>query len=249
MKCPHCGSPMGLEDEFCSFCGKPNEFAKKHQEDMKHYHKEFKETQEKVYKKTNHFAHMTSFFVILFVLLILNLAAVVFTSSSWDIGHSILKKNLSAHLEEHKENLETFLQNEDYCGFSGYFNRNSLYALDEFQEYDAVVYAADSYFNLFRQLADPLNASDNYTFEAENLPNTVRSITNDLDSIFNVEQNYQYRKEICLTEDKKAIIQKIQDQTTAILTTYGGLTLKEAQELPDLSSSRQQEILKRSLSK
>ena len=52
MKCPHCGSPMGLEDEFCSFCGKPNEFAKKHQEDMKHYHKEFKETQEKVYKKT-----------------------------------------------------------------------------------------------------------------------------------------------------------------------------------------------------
>ena len=112
-----------------------------------------------------------------------------------------------------------------------------------------MVYAADSYFNLFRQLADPLNASDNYSFEAENLPNTVRSITNDLDSIFNVEQNYQYRKEICLTEDKKAIIQKIQDQTTAILTTYGGLTLKEAQELPDLSSSRQQEILKRSLSK
>lgn len=91
---------------------------------MKHYHKEFKETQEKVYKKTNHFAHMTSFFVILFVLLILNLAAVVFTSSSWNIGHSILKKNLSVHLEEHKENLETFLQNEDYCGFSGYFNRN-----------------------------------------------------------------------------------------------------------------------------
>lgn len=249
MKCPYCGSPMGLEDEFCSFCGKPNEFAKKHQADMKHYHKEFQETQAKVFKKSNHFAKMTGVLVVLFVLLILNIAAVIFTASSWDIAHSILQKNLYSHREEHQENLNTYLQNEDYCGFSGYFNRNSLYSLDEFQEYDAVVYVADSYFSLFRKLANPLDESYGYAFDDENLPHTVRSITDNLDSIFNVEPNFQYRKDLCLTEDKMAIIQKIQNQATAILSTYGGLTPEEAKELPNLSATKQQEILERSLGK
>ena len=34
MKCPHCGAQVGLEDKYCPFCGLPNEFAQKHQEDM-----------------------------------------------------------------------------------------------------------------------------------------------------------------------------------------------------------------------
>ena len=55
-------------------------------------------------------------------------------------------------------------------------------------------------------------------------------------------------KEICLTEEKMAIIEKIQEQTTAILIAYGGLTPEEAKELPELSASRQQELLERSLS-
>ena len=52
MKCPYCGSPLGLEDEFCSFCGQRNQFAKKHQADMKHFKKEFSKTQGSVCQNT-----------------------------------------------------------------------------------------------------------------------------------------------------------------------------------------------------
>ena len=39
MKCPHCGAQIGLEEKYCPFCGLPNEFARKHQEDMGEYPK------------------------------------------------------------------------------------------------------------------------------------------------------------------------------------------------------------------
>ena len=41
MKCPHCGAQIGLEEKYCPFCGLPNEFARKHQEDMDRYEQEF----------------------------------------------------------------------------------------------------------------------------------------------------------------------------------------------------------------
>ncbi len=45
MKCPHCGAQIGLEEKYCPFCGLPNEFARKHQEDMDRYEQEFQQTQ------------------------------------------------------------------------------------------------------------------------------------------------------------------------------------------------------------
>ncbi len=55
MKCPHCGAQIGLEEKYCPFCGLPNEFARKHQEDMDRYEQEFQQTQSEVYQKTRHF--------------------------------------------------------------------------------------------------------------------------------------------------------------------------------------------------
>ena len=54
MKCPHCGAQIGLEEKYCPFCGLPNEFARKHQEDMDRYEQEFQQTQSEVYQKTRH---------------------------------------------------------------------------------------------------------------------------------------------------------------------------------------------------
>ena len=52
MKCPHCGAQIGLEEKYCPFCGLPNEFARKHQEDMDRYEQEFQQTQRKFSMRT-----------------------------------------------------------------------------------------------------------------------------------------------------------------------------------------------------
>lgn len=240
MKCPHCGTPLGLEDAFCPFCGQPNTLAKKHQEDMKHYKNEFKKTQQEVYTKTNRFASLTVPIIILFVLLLLNIGAVVFVSKSWDIGRSMLESKISKNVSSHEKNLKDFEEAEDYYGLSNYYNSNSLYLSDDFKAYSAVIQTADSYASIYRILA---NISDSYHFQDENISSTVNSIVLNLDYIFNVEQTFAYRKETHLTEEKMAVIAKIRTQTNAILVSYGHLTKEEAEELPNLSASRQKELL------
>lgn len=246
MKCPYCGSPLSLEDEYCSFCGQPNPYAKKHQEDMKHYKNEFSRTQQEVYTKTRRFASLTVPLIILFVLFLLNIGGVIFAASGWKIGMDLEEREMIRHADKHREHLEDFIQSGDYVGLSSYYNANSLYFADEFDEYDAIVSVADNYFSVYRVLANKADFN-HYNFEPENLPSTVRSMAMNLDMLFNVEQDYVYNADITLTDKKLAVIRDIQDQAKAILVTYGGLTLEEAESLPDLSSSRQEDLLERRL--
>ena len=77
MKCPHCGAQIGLEEKYCPFCGLPNEFARKHQEDMDRYEQEFQQTQSEVYQKTRHFTSLTVPLTVIFVLILLNIVSFV----------------------------------------------------------------------------------------------------------------------------------------------------------------------------
>ena len=246
MKCPYCGSPLSLEDEYCSFCGQRNELAKKHQTEMNHYKNEFARTQQEVYTKTRRFASLTVPLIIIFILFVLNIGAVIFSMNAWDMGSALLKKKIENKADEHHDNLNAYIQTGDYYGFSSYYNTNSLYMVDKFREYRAAVDVADSYFQIYRSLVDT-SEYGNYNLNEENISSTVRYMTQNLDSIFNVEQNYSYNSELYFSDNNLKMIHNIQDQTKAILVTYGGLTMDEADELPDLSSGRQKEILERRL--
>lgn len=246
MKCPYCGSNLGLEDEYCPYCGKRNLLAEKHQKEMKRYQQEFSKTKRAVYEKSSRFASLTVPLIILFVLFILNIGGIIFAASGWNIGTSVMKKQISADKETHQKNLEQYAAEGDFYGLSGYYNANSLYFSDEFDEYMAVVYAGEAYYAVYNLLMNPL-MGDAYAFDEENLSSTVRTITNNLDEIFNIEQNYSYNKEKYLAEDKMELIEAMQEQIKAILVTYGGLSRQEADELPNLSATRQQELLERRL--
>ena len=45
MKCPYCGGEVGLEERFCSYCGRPNEQAQRHHQDMARFRKQYAETE------------------------------------------------------------------------------------------------------------------------------------------------------------------------------------------------------------
>lgn len=246
MNCPYCGAHLGLEDEYCPYCGQRNQLAKKHQADMKRYQQEFSRTQKAVYEKSSRFASLTVPLIILFVLMLLNIGAILFAASGWEIGRTIQVKKIQDNREVHQEKLEAFAADGDFYGLSGYYNANSLYYSDDFDNYTAVVYAGEAYYNIYSILTDVLTGS-NYAVEEENLSSTARSISNSLDTIFNIEQQYDFNRELYLQEDKLELIRQIQEQTKVILMAYGGLSREEADELRDMSASRQQELLERRL--
>ena len=76
MKCPTCGANLQIEDEKCPFCGNPNPFAVKHQQDMRQYRQEFQETKQEVEKKTLHFNFFTARIAVIAVLLMMILGMV-----------------------------------------------------------------------------------------------------------------------------------------------------------------------------
>lgn len=247
MKCPHCGNPLNLEDAFCPFCGQPNTLAQKHQADMKRYENEFIKTQQDVYKNTHRFTKLTIPIIILFVLLLLNVGALFFSAKSWDIGSSLLEHKINTNKELHQANIDQLIANKDYYGLSAYYDQNSLYLAECFDEYRAVTSAANSYYYLLQNLIF-CQDENSYLLEEEFFDDTIDSIARNLENIFNTEQEYDYNKELYLSDDKLAIIEDISSQTKALLVSYAGLTPEEAEELPNLSTARKAELLERRLS-
>ena len=247
MKCPHCGAQVGLEDKYCPFCGLPNEFAKKHQEDMDRYQQEFQQTQSDVYQKTRRFTELTVPLTVVFVLIILNIGAYIFVSKSWEIGSSLQKQEIHPHLTEHQENIDTYIQNGEFCGLSSYYSQNSLYYEDEFDKYNALIRASDSYRDIYRILVDTSNYYPNYYFDDDEISHTITTLARDIHDIFNLEENYSYNKEEYFTDETNAALVDLRTQTKAVLVAYAGLTSEEADALPDLSTTKQKEYLERGL--
>jgi hypothetical protein len=65
--------------------------------------------------------------------------------------------------------------------------------------------------------------------------------------LWNVEDQYSYRQEIYLAQDKLSYIQDMRERVSLLLQTYAGLTEEEAGSLGDLSQGRIQKILEERL--
>ena len=52
MKCKYCGSNLGIEDEFCPYCGKVNKKAAKYLAEKNKYLNEYEQTKTEVKKKS-----------------------------------------------------------------------------------------------------------------------------------------------------------------------------------------------------
>ena len=159
MKCPYCGAPLGLDDKFCPYCGQPNTLAKKHQADMEKYRREFQETRSQVYRETSRFTRLAVPITILFVLFLLNLAAYAVWAQSWEIGSVLMENRIEEQLDTHKSRVDEFLADENYMGLSGYYQANSLYYTDAFDQYRAVLQGADALGYVFEQLQYTFSSS------------------------------------------------------------------------------------------
>lgn len=243
MKCPHCGSPIRLEDKYCSYCGLPNDLAAQHQKDMKHYQKAFDQTRSEVLDSTRKSRKKMGSFLVLAVMVIL----ILFTSQaeefSWHLGLRLQKLQIKAYKEKHLSALEDMLDNQDALGLGEYYDRYSLYLSDDFRCYNAVNDASAYFEMVFFFISDYLVDPD-YVDE-ENQSRYIRSLANNLNEIFHVKEKYSYDEDLYFNQNRLDYIRSIQDDTKALLVAYLGLTPDEADSYEDLSSSRQYALLER----
>lgn len=245
MKCPHCGSPIRLEDKYCSYCGLPNDLAAQHQKDMSRYQKAFDRTRSEVLDSTRSTKKKLGCFVVLAVMALLILLTSQAKDWSWTLGLRLQKMQIEAHEEEHLSALEDMINNQDSFGLGEYFDRYSLYMSDRFRCYNAVRNASDYFEMVFLFISDYLVDSD--YLDEENQSRYIRSLATNLDEIFHVEEKYNYDEDLFFTPNRLDYIHNIQNDTKALLVAYLGLTPEEADSYEDLSVSRQYDLLERTL--
>ena len=105
---------------------------------------------------------------------------------------------------------------------------------------------SSSFENVFQYVSDRL--SDPETYDKDFESRRLRTLASDLNDIFQIEDAYTYHQNLYFSEENLEYIHAVQDDTRAILITYLGLTEEEADTYVNLSSSRQYDLLERSVS-
>lgn len=153
MKCPYCGAPLDLDDNFCSHCGKLNEQVRQHVEDMQRYHSEFTETKEDVYKTTERYKGTSVRMVIIAVLVILNIIAAIVLGQSYSIVRSIHQSESERKYEEYSTIMNEYLENGDYLAYYAFVEEHDIYCYDsKYESYNYVTDMVAQYVNSYERI-------------------------------------------------------------------------------------------------
>lgn len=246
MKCPTCGANMQIENEKCPFCGNPNPFAVKHQEDMKYYHSEFQKTREEVEQKTGRFTSAAVKIPVIIILVILIFALV---NTRRDIELTIrtykIEKDIKLHEQEYREALDAYELAGDWVGLSTFYSEKRLSYVDTFEEYITIRYAASVYGSI---MADIMRYTEDSTYyNAKNLSQRIaENLERFYKNIYRIGYENEYYDAQYAPVHKEAL-ERINEDMEAVLLAYGHLTKEELDKLPDYSVSMKSSLIEEGL--
>ncbi len=246
MKCPTCGANIQIEDEKCPFCGNPNPFAVKHQQDMKYYHSEFQKTREDVEQKTGRFTSAAVKIPVIFILVILIFVVV---NTRRDIEMAIktykIEKDIKLHEQEYRETLDAYELAGDWTGLSTFYSEKWLAYVDNFEEYNAIRYAASEYASI---TADIMRHDEENPYR--NAKNLAQRVAENLERFYKNVYRTGYENEhydAQYAPVHKEALERINEDMEAILLAYCHLTREEIDNLPDYSLSMKSSLIEEGL--
>ena len=245
MKCANCGATIGLEDRFCPYCGAANRLAVKHQMDMDRYEKSYESVRADVTEKSRRTASITAPVIIAAILLLMNVGAALFVHSSWDIGKSRINREMRTHLDDYRADFDQYLAEKDYGSYSGYYNTNSLYMLDDLDTIRPIERAAACYDRIFSETMNYNGFGYEYSYDgsAESLKRTAGSIAGQVVELYDLENSYSYNSEEYMTPENQDVIRTIRSDTEVLLKSWFSLTDEDCAALPSLSKNGVEELI------
>lgn len=241
MKCPYCNNNLNIEDKFCPYCGKENEFAKEHQESMEHYEADYTATKADVIAETKRFQKKTIRITILAVLAAIAAGMFILAMSADDINYARREKAVIAKSDQHKAAIEALMEERDYLGVDAYIDVNHISYARSLEEFYAVEQASHYYSYFYGNLLDLLTrrldepGKDYYTPSQEILTDMAKDIAR-INEACKVEKWYEERG--CYTPEKMAYMQDLQDQVELLVSAYLGVPAEDAAEISELSEAR-----------
>ena len=238
MKCKHCGNDLQIEDRVCPFCGQPNPFAVRHQQEMQRFAREFEETREDVLEQSGRFNRRTVRITILAVLIAACAVMTVLCFAADGIRYWREDKKIAADADLYRAELDRMIEERSYTGVYDYISERRLSGADLMREYDAVWMASMCYHRFYvnlMMLAQKTADPDAYTYYSES--ELFEEIAESVRGIYEEMQEDPYHPE-AYTEEKMAYMRDMADTAGQMLVRYTGITEEEAAQIPEMSMAR-----------
>lgn len=236
MKCEYCSGNISLEDERCPYCGRINEQARKHIQDMQRYQGSFESTQRDVYAVTGKYKGIMVKLIFLAILIIMSVIMLFIQGQSYGIRRAIGRTQARVNAEKYKPELDEFLSAGDYIGLSSFCDSKYIYMWDdgEYAAYIAIIRESANYKHVVESIAGIAvmeEDSDRYTDELEFLADYL----NNYYECLNMDRYEYYDIDIEMTQ--KAF-DDMNVRINALLKTYCNFTDEDLKGLSGLSKSK-----------
>ena len=236
MKCKYCGAEVGLEENFCSYCGKPNEQALRHTQDMASYHRRYAATEAAVINKTKRFSQIILRAVLILIILIATIVMYVVTENAYSIPETMRRREAEKNPERTIAALDGYLEKRDYLGFSTYMEYNGIRTFrTDFEAYSCVSICADYYKDFVLRMERLFLHTDQEDWLKYSASSDIRWLCQSLDEFLYEYDRAQQREE---SERFLSFIEDMRQTMTGMLRVYLGIGEEEFEEFLALSENR-----------
>lgn len=249
MKCPHCGNNLNIEDKFCPYCGQPNTFAVKHQEEMERYERDYKKTKKDVLEETSRFNRHTVRITIIAVLVALIAVTCFLFAKADDIRWWQMERKIDTEAPMHRAALDEIIADRDYMMLYSYMSRNRITYTRSLREYDAV-YDTTSRYRMFYENLMTLQAkkADEERYKYYTDSEIIEDVSKNIFSLYEYMQPQEYNEE-AYAKDKMEYMEDLRDHMETMVSGYFGLSPEEVREMRTMSASRINVLLEDSYEK
>lgn len=246
MKCPTCGANLQIEDEKCPFCGNPNPFAVKHNQDMRQYRQEFQKTKQEVEKKTRHFNSLTARIAVIAVLLVMILGmAFAIKDGAYYLWSSGVKKDVAENAEKYSAQLNAFEEAGEWRRLYAFYDAKSLdITRNQQQDYTVLYFLIYDYKSIFNEITRFREG------DVDDAAAAASEMSSHLDNFYKAVERVSYESAYydgCYSAAHVASYERMQEELEAALSVYCHLTDEEIAALPDYSRIKMAEVIEEGL--
>ncbi|MDO4331372.1 MAG: hypothetical protein Q4C58_01665 [Eubacteriales bacterium] len=233
MKCKYCGGNIGLEDRVCPHCGRINELAQQHIQDMRQYSEEFAETKEGVYQTTRRYTGVAVRAVVLAALLAAVFVMWFLTENAYSLARDAKERDAEKNAAVYIQKMEDMLAVGDYRGLANFAEAHYIHDwLEEYEAYAQIIGASQMYTRAVQYLmSSQIDGLDELTL------NEVGYFATTLPDFYRQTDPERFGSGVDREKTDRAIA-GMQENLNALMKTYLGLTDEEIKEQETMTDAR-----------
>ncbi|MBQ9661816.1 MAG: hypothetical protein IJV40_01550 [Oscillospiraceae bacterium] len=236
MKCPYCGGEVGLEERLCPYCGRPNEQAQRHHQDMAHYKMRYAATEADVAGKAESYARAVPRIVAIVLMLIASIAMWVIAANLYSYPENTRRRAAEKNPQPVIETLEGYLAERNYMSFASYFDYYDLRTYDTpFEAYSDLRWCADCYQAFMVETESLFLHTDREKWVRYSASSDIQRLCRELNEF--LEYADRAEKE-CENETHLACVKDMRSDVDNVLRLYLGLGEDEMENFLTLSETR-----------